>query len=219
MTVLSWYAIIREEADLTPFEKGSALTIGSFDGPHVGHKAIFERLISSAKRLGVPAVVVTFATPLPAIKRSGDYLGDIATLKQRLAAYEKMGFDFALVINFSYEFSKIKGRAFLDILQSKFNMRYIVEGVDFHFGANGSCGVDTIKGWAANKAIDVESVGFVRSKDGKRVSSSLIRSYIANGQTQKANELLCEPYKKSETQSGQVLEGSAKSSLAQNTQV
>lgn len=196
MTVLSWYAIIREEADLSPFARGSAITIGSFDGPHIGHRAIFNRVTEAAKRFGVPSVVITFSTPLPAIKHNADYLGDIATLDQRLLAYEAEGFDYAIVIQFSYEFSKIRGRTFLDILHEKFNMLYIAEGVDFHFGANGSSGVDTIKSWASKKAIDVEAVDFVRSRDGKRVSSSLIRTYIANGELEKANELLCFPYKK-----------------------
>ena len=90
-------------------EKNSALTIGSFDGPHIGHEALFEAVFEAAAKQKLVPGIVTFIRPLPSFKQSSSYIGDIATLPQRLAGYEKRGFQFVLLIDFSYDFARMSG--------------------------------------------------------------------------------------------------------------
>lgn len=213
MEIISWEKVA--EPDDKPlrdtfFENGCAVTVGSFDGPHIGHKNIFDKVILNAQKLRIPSVIVTFYDPLPAIKHSDNYLGDIATFLQRASSYAKIGFDYCVVVDFSFNFSKIKGRDFLDILESSLGVRYIAEGVDFHFGCNGSYHIDTIKDWAAEMGVATDFIDLVTCQklgidmisstgskiiDTGRVSSSYIRQCIKNGGIKMVNQLLVDPYK------------------------
>lgn len=211
MKELLWDKVIMEDFDAanTLFQSGCAITIGSYDGPHIGHKYIFDKTIDEAKKIAVPAVLITFREPLPAIKHSSDYLGDIATFEQRFAAYQKFGFDYCVVVDFSYNFSKMRGRDFLQLLRNRFNMRVIVEGVDFHFGCNGSYDDNTISTWAAENNVACHFIDLITCKragidtiddDGEtkknrgRVSASYIRGCIHDGNIAEANGILCSPY-------------------------
>lgn len=213
MEVITWEKVSESSDNSlrnTLFSNGSAVTVGSFDGPHIAHKIIFEHVISAAKKLGISAVIITFYDPLPAIKHSENYLGDIATFNQRLNVYENIGFDYCVVVDFSFNFSKIEGRDFLNLMEDALGVRYIAEGVDFHFGCNGAYRVDTIESWAVEMGVETDFIdlvtcqklGFDRIgnngaslKDTARISSSYIRQCIKGGRIKDANKFLCEPYR------------------------
>lgn len=161
-------------------EKNSALTIGSFDGPHIGHEALFKAVFEAASKQKLVPGIVTFIRPLPSFKQSSSYIGDIATLPQRLAGYEKRGFQFALLIDFSYDFARMSGTEFLNVLATFFSMRFIAEGKDFHFGYKGSCGKKEIEDFAHTGDLQTLFPNEVLYK-GERISSSVIRQRIFNG--------------------------------------
>lgn len=187
MEVLSWSDLIN--SNKTFFEEGSALTVGSFDGPHKGHESLFVSVLKEAAIGGYVPGIVTFTQALPGFKHPEDYAGDIATLEQRLSEYEKRGFRFALVIDFDRAFSQIEGENFFKILMEKLNLKCIVEGVDFRCGHMGAFNMERITAFALENGIQSVFLNLVQT-EGERVSSSIIRSLVQKGDFAKVNELL-----------------------------
>lgn len=187
MKVFDWNSIQNLKSDF--FEKGSALTIGSFDGPHKGHESLFISVLKAAEEKNLISGVITFKQALPGLKHPVNYAGDIATLQQRLFQYERKGFDFAVVIDFDEAFSHIKGNDFFEILSAKLNLKYIAEGQDFRCGYKGLFGIDEITDFAFRNGIEAEFLKLVQT-DGLRVSSSSIRKLVQNGEFSVVNELL-----------------------------
>lgn len=197
MKVLKWAEITEEDFDLLrifPFEdraqKGSSLTIGGFDGPHVGHDSIFQKVLA---RKDLMNGVITFERSPRALKSRDDFSGDVSTLAQRLQRFEVYGFDFVVLIDFSQDFGKIKGRIFLDILYSACRVRFLVVGNDFRCGYRLDTGTQQIAAYAAEKNIMLEVVPdyFIGLQ---RVSSSLIRQAIQQADFIAAEQFLGYPY-------------------------
>lgn len=193
MQTFTWNVISSQSSTIPFFQKGSALTIGSFDGPHIGHTVLFDKVLETAKKHGLAAGVVTFVKPLPGIKYAGNYLGDISTLRLRLAEYEKRGFDFAIVIDFTKEFSRIEGTEFLGVLANVCKMKYIVEGQDFNCGKDGLCVKERILTYAQEKRFVAEFIPSVMYND-HRVSSSLIRMNVESGDFKTVSQMLGRSY-------------------------
>ena len=80
------------------YAKGCGVSIGSFDGLHLGHRVLLEKLVNYGAKQKLPTGIITFSRPLPAIKHSGDYTGDISSLSQRLYYLEKLGMSNAEII-------------------------------------------------------------------------------------------------------------------------
>ena len=201
MILYSWKdfqnSISKEESPLELLA-GSGISIGSFDGLHLGHRKIIQNLVSLCQKENLLPGVVTFSRPLPLYKHSSDYAGDISTLEQRLFLMEQLGIKFAVVLDFSDEISKISGTDFLTILKNVCNMKIFCEGEDFRCGYKGATDMTAIKYWAEQNEVKTDFVGQVLYKPGteeeERISSSYIRSMIQKGFFSTANELLTRPY-------------------------
>lgn len=180
------------------FSKGSAISIGSFDGLHLGHRFLLETLVKAADKRGLFSGLITFTRPLPAIKHSGDYTGDISTLRQRLALFEQLGIDFVFLVDFNEEFASLKGAQFLSLLTQKCNMKFLAEGIDFRCGYKGATDTQAIQYWAEQNKIECAFVDpvYYTEADGsqERVSSSYIRQMIQKGFFNFVTELLSRPY-------------------------
>lgn len=161
------------------FLDGTAISVGCFDGPHSGHKFLFSSVLKYSKDNHLKSGLVTFLRPLPSLKFKNEYLGDIATLNQRLSEYEKLGFDFVVVIDFSSDFSKMEGTYFLSILTKVCNMKFLAEGKDFRCGYKGSCSMENILEFAKENNIVAHFPDLVFF-DKKRISSSDVRKHIYN---------------------------------------
>src|SRR5574344_2547961 len=142
MTVFTWEMILQVADGSLPVPKvflpGSALSIGSFDGPHIGHEKLYQTILAQRQKNGYSAGVISFRRPLGGYKKPAEYKGDISTLAQRLTAFESEGLDFAIVIDFSDDFCKIEGQVFLSLLKRCCNMKFLAEGQDFHCGHLGA---------------------------------------------------------------------------------
>ena len=90
------------------FARGTALTVGNFDGPHIGHDSLFARVLSEGEKCALTPGVVAFKQSLGAFKSKGFYEGDLSTLAQRLSVIEGTGIAFAIQIDFSDKFCKIE---------------------------------------------------------------------------------------------------------------
>ena len=195
MTVFDWSLQTLDSFSQTDFFKqGCGISVGSFDGLHLGHRFLLNKLVEECSAAGVAPGVITFKRPLPALKHADDYAGDISTLEERLQLLEGLGIKFAIVVDFNQDFAAMKGVVFLDLLVQKLNMKLLAEGIDFRCGFKGATDTQAIKYWAMQsgvKTVFVDPVYYTQA-DGsvERVSSSYIRQLIQKGYMTTARELL-----------------------------
>ncbi len=192
--VYSWDDVVSGKFCKKYLEQGTALTIGSFDGPHIGHNELFESVLSKRKCANplVPGVI-TFKKSLRGFKHPDTYAGDVASLSQRLAAIESKGFAFAVVIDFSPEFGKIIGTDFLSMLIKFCGMKFLAEGKDFHCGYKSSTDMAQIEEFGNSNGFDLETIAPVFYGEEK-VSSSRIRKCVLDKDFKSAKYMLERPF-------------------------
>lgn len=174
----------RDPADV-PAEWGrSVVAIGVFDGVHAGHRAIVGRAVSYAAEVGASSVVVTF-DPHPAAVVRPDLapllLGDVP---QRLDLLESLGVDAVLVLPFDREMASWTAEEFVErLLVSRLHARRVVVGENFRFGNRALGDVALLQQMGAAFGFDVDAVSLVGAEpdSGDAVSSTLIRSLVAEG--------------------------------------
>ena len=170
-----------------------AVAIGNFDGLHLGHRRIIERLRKGAKALGLPASVLTFS-PHPEKVFGPERLRMIQTLDQRLRGLGEWGIDAAVVWPFDRTFARLDGEAFAaGILAARLNARLVIVGDDFRFGRGRSAGPAALKRLGRVHGFSVVAVPRLKRR-GRTVRSSLIRSHLAAGRIEEAAGLLGRPY-------------------------
>ncbi|WP_407429333.1 tRNA pseudouridine(55) synthase TruB [Treponema sp.] len=192
MQIFSWEQILNGKFNIKFKEKGISLTIGSFDGSHLGHRSLFESVLSQKKNGLVPGVL-TFTRSLRGYKNPGEYEGDVVSLSQKIENLTNSGFDFAIVVDFSEQFCKIEGVDFLSLLVNNCGLKYLAEGNDFHCGYKGSCGMEEIKKIASELDFSVNTVSSVIFED-ERVSSSRIRKCVLERRFDLAQKMLLRPF-------------------------
>ena len=175
------------------FACGTALTVGNFDGPHIGHDSLFACVRTEAEKNGLTPGVVAFKQSLGAFKSKGFYEGDLSTLVQRLSVIENKGMVFAILIDFSDKFGKMEGHSFLSMLVHGCGMKFIAEGWDFRCGYRGACGMKEIRAFSLESGI-VSEFPEPTLYEGERVSSSLIRLRIFEGDIRSAEAMLGRKY-------------------------
>lgn len=189
LVVYSWEQVKSGQVDESLIENGTALTIGSFDGPHIGHDALFDAALRQKKERGLIPGVVTFTRSLRAMKNPAEYPGDISTLSQKLDVLASKGFAFAVVIDFSEEFGRIEGLEFLKVLLDSCRMKFLAEGKDFHCGYKGLTGMEIIKEFSEKNGFCLETVDSVVFED-KKISSTRCRNSILESDFDSANFML-----------------------------
>ena len=176
----------------------TGISTGCFDGLHKGHRKLLSALIDACRAKGLSAGVVTFMRPLPGIKHSNDYKGDLTTLNQRLNLFEQLGIDFAIIVDFDDSFASMMGADYLNILLNVCNMELLAEGIDFRCGFKGATDAQAIRYWAEKNNVETVFVDPVYFKEGtdeeERISSSYIRTMLSRGFFTTACELLERPY-------------------------
>lgn len=172
----------------------SVLTIGNFDGVHIGHRALIRQAVAKARELGVPSVVFTFEPHPLMVLRPELKLKRLFDSADRREQLEKLGVDVLVVEPFSRSFSQLTPETFLaENVIRPFQPRAVVVGYDFSFGANRAGGLDFLK----TKILDVEVVPAVKIEIAGEltiVSSTRIRQAIAEGHPEIARSLLGRPY-------------------------
>ncbi len=176
----------------------TGISVGSFDGLHKGHRKLLGELLTSGRARSLSCGVLTFSRPLPGIKHSSDYMGDLSTLDQRIRLFEELGLDFVIVVDFDDSFASMMGADFLNILLNVCNMELLAEGIDFRCGFKGATDAQAIRYWAEKNGVETVFVDSVYFKEGtdeeERISSSYIRKMLSRGFFTTAQELLERPY-------------------------
>ncbi|MDR0387559.1 MAG: FAD synthetase family protein [Treponema sp.] len=189
MLALEWSRFIRGDLkdEMPGSERGTAVTVGVFDGIHRGHRALIER-IAGKRPLLVPMVVTFRQNPKAALKKPG-WTGDILSLNRKLAFFENLGVEAVILIDFSLNFSRITGREFIDLLIRRGNPKFIAVGAGFRCGYQMDTDTAQIRAFVKKAGISVEVVDPVL-EGPHPVSSSRIRSAIAEGDLDRAARLL-----------------------------
>ncbi|MHB9031330.1 MAG: bifunctional riboflavin kinase/FAD synthetase [Candidatus Latescibacterota bacterium] len=168
----------------------TALTLGTFDGVHIGHRRILERVDARAKQDGITSAVVTFDRHPSAVLHENKSPGLLTTLEEKLDIFEKSGIDYTFIIRFTEETSRIPAAAFIhDYLSGCFGMRYFIVGYDHSFGRGRAVSSENLREYGLKLGFELEVMGPVTWK-GRVVNSSAIRSLIREGDVQGASALL-----------------------------
>lgn len=169
-----------------------AITVGNFDGVHVGHAAVLGELRRVVERTGRRGVVVTFDPHPLAVVAPGRAPRLLSPLDERLELMAALGAEAALVIPFTPELAANDGRAFLagiGVGQGS----HLVLGFDFHMGRDRSSGLESLRRLGQEVGFDLDVVPPILH-EGDPVSSSRIRSAIARGDVAAAATMLGRPY-------------------------
>jgi len=178
---------------LPPLSKNTIITIGNFDGVHLGHKKILQFLVDEAIKYNLLSLVLTFSLHPDIILGKGK-VRMIQTLHQRLIAIERFGIQRVLIIPFDKEFSNLSNYDFIQqILVSALKVEEIVIGENFQFGKNRAGNISTLRTLGSRLSFRVHEIPKV-VKGGVIVSSSLIRSLLQEGKVEEANILLGKDY-------------------------
>lgn len=170
------------------------LTIGNFDGVHLGHRALINRVLELSKQLGVPSAVMTFEPHPVKVLYPDRKLHRIFDFDDQRHQLEEMGVDALIVEPFSREFSQLPPeRYLLEWIYRPFVPRVLIVGYDFSFGANRQGTIDFLKTHAEQLGFEVEVVPPVKVGD-VLVSSSRIRQALQEGDVGLASRLLGRPF-------------------------
>ncbi|MEF3076550.1 bifunctional riboflavin kinase/FAD synthetase [Methylobacter sp. Wu1] len=182
--------LIRGLSHLEPLENGCVLTIGNFDGLHLGHRAVIDNLATRGRALGLPVIVMIFE-PQPLEYFLGKNAPSrLMRLREKVIQFLKLPVDDLLILRFNQQIANCDAEQFIsDILIKKLNVKHLVVGDDFHFGKDRRGNFALLKKKGQAFGFEVEDTGSYYV-DGQRVSSTLIRDALGAGDLVKAERLL-----------------------------
>ena len=170
--------------------KPSVVTVGSFDGIHLGHMKLIEKTISISKEEGLKSIILTFNPHPKVVLNKISNFSFLSTYDEKNTIFKSLDFDFLVVKKFDDAFSKLTPEEFVrDILVEKLNVKHVVIGYDHHFGRNGDASYKTLNELSKVYNFKVTQID-AYIKDGISVSSTKIRNYISKGNFKLANKLL-----------------------------
>lgn len=192
--------VLRDESRCPRPEEGSAVTIGAYDGVHLGHQAVIAEVRRRAEARGLRSAVVTFDRHPASVVRPSSAPRLLTDLDQKLELLGATGVDYGLVVTFDEARSQETADEFVrEVLVGCLNARVVVVGEDFHFGRDRAGNVARLVELGVSLGFEVEGIDLVGT-DGKparpdeRVSSTRIRQALAVGDLATANPLLGRPY-------------------------
>ena len=193
-----------------PSFKNPVITIGSFDGVHLGHRKIIEQIIAKANEVNGESVIITF-NPHPRLVLHNETKGVslLSTLDEKIDALEKLNVDVLVVVPFTKSFSEISAQAYIeDFLIANFHPHTLVIGYDHHLGNNRSGNFAMLAEKKIDYHFELEEIP-AQEISHIAISSTKIRAALFQGNVKMANEYLCNNY----TVFGKVVHGEKKGRL------
>ena len=170
--------------------KESVITVGNYDGIHLGHQDVINYIVEFGKKHNIPSCVITFDPNPYYVLRNDNKPINIQSTESKLDALENMGVDKVCVIPFTDDFSKITATDFANnIIKNIFNPKLIAVGTNHHFGFNKEGDIDFIKDFCYKNNIEL-FVPSVRKIEEKAISSTIIRKLIQDGKLDSIPSLL-----------------------------
>lgn len=182
-------------AALPPHVGAAVVTVGSFDGVHLGHQAILARLVARGRATGRASVLVTFEPHPLEVVNPGAAPPLLTPGAEKLEVLAESGIDYLAVVPFTRALAGLDPAAFVDrVLCGAFRMRELLMGHDHGFGRGRAGTLEVLQGLGASRGFDVEVLPPVQRADGAPVSSTAIRRAVAGGDLARAAMMLGRPY-------------------------
>lgn len=198
--------LIRGLNNIRGKHKGCVLTIGKFDGVHLGHQAVLSKLVAKARQLNLPATVMVFEPQPEEVFSPETAPARLSRLRDKYIELQKLGVDRLLCIKFDRRFANYSAEYFVEqLLVAKLGIKYLVVGDDFRFGKNRVGDFTMLRHEGLKCGFDVVSTDSFRVKDC-RISSTAVRAALAEDDFVLAESMLGRDY----SIAGKVLHGDKK---------
>ena len=171
--------------------KNTVVTIGTFDGVHIGHQKIVNRLVNHAE---LDSVILTFFPHPRMVLQQDNTIKLLHTIEEKTSVLKQLGLDHLVIHPFTKEFGRLTAQQFVeDILVNQLKAKKIIIGYDHRFGRNRTADISTLKDFGEQYGFVVEEIT-KQDVDDVAVSSTKIRTALQKGQIEKANAFLGQPY-------------------------
>ena len=187
---------MREITDITTFttQQPTVLTIGTFDGVHLGHQKIIERVVATARQEGLLATIFTFFPHPRMVVQHDKSLKLIHTLEEKKQLLQRLGVDLLVVQPFNEAFAQLTAEEFVStILVQHLNVKKVIIGYDHRFGRNRTANINDMRLFGEKYGFAVEEIS-VQEVDEVSVSSTKIREALNKGDVTTAEHYLGAPY-------------------------
>ncbi|MFC2272156.1 MAG: bifunctional riboflavin kinase/FAD synthetase [Capnocytophaga ochracea] len=187
---------MREITDITTFttQQPTVLTIGTFDGVHLGHQKIIEKVVATARQEGLLATIFTFFPHPRMVVQHDKSLKLIHTLEEKKQLLQRLGVDLLVVQPFNEAFAQLTAEEFVStILVQHLNVKKVIIGYDHRFGRNRTANINDMRLFGEKYGFAVEEIS-VQEVDEVSVSSTKIREALNKGDVTTAEHYLGAPY-------------------------
>jgi riboflavin kinase/FMN adenylyltransferase len=168
----------------------TVVTIGTFDGVHIGHQKIIKRLVNTGKQSGLKSVILTFFPHPRMVLQKDSNIKLINTIEERSTIINSLGLDNLLIKKFTHAFSRLSAEDFVkQILVDKLHAKKVIIGYDHRFGRNRNADIEDLKVFGERYDFEVEEIS-AQDIDDVSVSSTKIRKALNEGNMEKANKYL-----------------------------
>ncbi len=187
--------VIRGLHNLRPPHRGCVATIGNFDGVHLGHRSVFQRLLRRGRELGLPATVITFEPQPLEVLAPEAAPARLTRLREKLAAIEDCGIDRVVLLGFGPRLAAMEPRTFVrELLVEGLGVTCLLVGDDFRFGRGRVGDIELLRAMGGELGFRVEDLDTI-THEMERISSTRIREALARGDLEQAHHLLGRPYR------------------------
>lgn len=171
-------------------DRNSVVTIGTFDGVHIGHSAILKRLVETAKKEDLDSVVLTFFPHPRMVLQQHSEISLLNTIDERAQLLEKTGLEHLVIHQFTHAFSRLTALEYVrDILVNGLKAKKIIIGYDHRFGRNRTANIENLKEFGLTYGFEVEEIS-AKELDDVTISSTKIRNALNAGDIETANSYL-----------------------------
>lgn len=181
---------LHKDIEHLPEFNRAVITIGTFDGVHLGHQQIIEQLKSEAKRIGGETVIITFHPHPRKIVHTSKEVKLITTIDERIQLLSEAGIDHLVIVPFTHNFSELEPREYVEsFLKKRFNPAIVIIGYDHKFGKDRKGDYKLLEEYSAKGYFELKEIP-QHVINHNTVSSTRIREYILHAGISEANELL-----------------------------
>lgn len=177
-----------------PDNTNTVVTIGTFDGVHIGHRKILDKLVKTAKKKGLKSVLLTFFPHPRMVVQSDNSIKLINTIEERIDVLSKTELDYLVIQPFDRSFSNLSAFDFVrDVIVDKLNTDTLIIGYDHRFGKNREGDFEQLKDFSHTFDFNIKEIE-AQDINNTAVSSTKIRKALASGDIKTANEYLKKPF-------------------------
>ena len=184
--------IEKELSGLAP-TRDTLVSIGVFDGMHLGHRTLIQELVNQAIAKKLLSAVVTFRQHPMALLVPGESVPSLTSLTERIRLIKEQGVDIVITLTFSHELAELGAQPFVMLLQQYLKMQGMILGWDFALGRHREGSLEALHELGKKLGFSTEVVGPVKYK-GEIISSTAIRQALSDGDMAKANAMLGRPF-------------------------